>query len=25
LRRIYTLTKRISREFIPDELALKVE
>ena len=25
LRRIYTLTKRIAKEFIPDELALKTE
>ena len=25
LRRIYTLTKRIAREFIPDELAIKTE
>ncbi len=25
LRRIYTLTKRIAREFIPDELAVKTE
>ncbi|MGB5279473.1 MAG: Na/Pi cotransporter family protein [Gammaproteobacteria bacterium] len=25
LRRIYTLTKRVAREFIPDELALKTE
>ena len=25
LRRIYTLTKRIARDFIPDELAMKTE
>jgi phosphate:Na+ symporter len=25
LRRIYTLTKRIAKEFIPDELAMKAE
>jgi phosphate:Na+ symporter len=25
LRRIYTLTKRIAKEFIPDELAVKTE